>query len=196
MEKPPSPASRLLHSLEKQIDELIVQLSLGKAEAAAHVEEAKEAFREKLDKIREAIAHDETHRNLASKLDHLRLQLSLGAMESRDAYHGQREKILHALHDTRAELQHLEDRVREDLHESADTLQLKLNALALNLGLAAIVAEDELKTRREELTLKAERVSGKLKSALSAAGTEAETLAQEAREAFDDIRDNLKRLFH
>lgn len=196
MEKPPSPASRLLHSLEKQIDGLIVQLSLGKAEAAVHVEQAMEAFREKVGKIRDAIAHDETRRNLAAKLDHLRLQLSLGGMESRDAYQGQRERILQALHDTRAELHHLEERVREDLHESADTLQLKLNALALNLGVAAIVAEDELKTRREELSVKAERVSAKLKTAISAAGTEAETLGKEALEAFDDIRDNLKRLFH
>mgnify|MGYP007067750538 FL=1 len=94
MDTPPSSASRLLRSLQKQIDELIVQLSLGRAEASEHFEHAKAALREKLVSAREAISHNETHRHLAAKLDHLRIQLSLGGMDSRDAYHEQREKIL------------------------------------------------------------------------------------------------------
>lgn len=196
METHHSSASRLLRSLQKQIDELIVQLSLGKAEASQNFEHAKAAFREKLISAREVISQDDTRHNLAAKLDHLRIQLSLGGMESRDAYHEQREKILHAIKETKDELHYLEERVRDDLHESADTLQLKLNALALNLGVAAIIAEDELKTRREELSVKAERVSGKLKSAIGAVGAEAEILGKEAREAFEDISDNLKRLLH
>ena len=191
-----SPATRLIHTLNRQIDDLIVQLSLGKSEASAHVEHSKEILREKLTAARNALSHSETHQKLAAKLDHLRVQLHLGGMESRDAYQAQRETIHHAIDEALGEFHHLDERVREDLTDSAETLKLKLNALGLTIGLAALVAEDELKTRKDEFSAKASRLAGKLKVSASAVGHEAETAAHEARIAFEDIRDNLKRLFH
>ena len=191
-----SPATRLIHTLNRQIDDLIVQLSLGKSEASDHVEATKKSLHEKLGKVRAAIIPGGSSEAFTAKLDHLRVQLALGRMESRDTYASQREKIHHALDDARTGFHHLEDRVREDLEESSATLELKLNALALNLGIAALVAEDELKTRKEELTAQASRLAGKLKASASAVGHEAETAAHEARIAFEDIKDNLKRLFH
>jgi hypothetical protein len=191
-----SPATRLIHSLNRRIDELIVQLSLGKSEAADHVEATKKSLNEKLGKARASLIPGGSSEAFVAKLDHLRVQLALGKMESRDAYEVQREKIHHALDDARNGFHHLEDRVREDLDDSAETLELKFNALALDLGIAAIVAEDELKTKKEELTARASRLAGKLKASASAVGQEAETAAHEARLAYEDIRDNLKRLFH
>jgi hypothetical protein len=191
-----SPATRLIHSLNRRVDELIVQLSLGKSEAADHVEATKKSLHEKLGKVRSSIIPGGSSEALAAKLDHLRVQLALGKMESRDAYEAQREKIHHALGEARNGFHHLEDRVRADLDDSAETLELKLNALALDLGIAAIVAEDELKTKKEEFAVQASRLAGKLKASASAVGHEAETAAHEARLAYEDIRDNLKRLFH
>jgi hypothetical protein len=191
-----SSATRLIHSLNRRIDELIVQLSLGKSEAADQVEVTKKSLREKLGKVRSAIIPGGSGEAFAGKFDHLRVQLALGKMESRDAYEAQREKIHHALGEARNGFHHLEDRVREDLDDSAETLELKLNALALDLGIAAIVAEEELKTKKEEFTAQASRLAGKLKASASAVGHEAETAAHEARLAYEDIRDNLKRLFH
>lgn len=195
MKNEESPSARLIHSLKHQIDELVVQLSLGKAEAADQVERSKEVLREKLATVRNGLPHSEAQPKIAAKLDNLRLQLALGRMESRDTYQDQRDKIFNAIDDASREFHHLDERVREDLNDSAETLKLKLNALAINLGIAAVVAEDELKTRKEELSAKAARLAGKLKDAGSAVGHEAETAAREARIAFDDITDNLKRLF-
>jgi formiminotetrahydrofolate cyclodeaminase len=191
-----SPATRLIHSLNRRIDELIVQLSLGKAEAADQVEATKQSLSEKLDNVRAALTPGGSSDAFAAKLDHLRVQLALGKMESRDAYEAQREKIHQALEETRSGFHHLEDRVREDLEDLAATLELKLNALALDLGIAAIIAEDELKTKKEEFVARASRLAGKLKSSASAVGHEAETAAREARLAYEDIRDNLQGLFH
>jgi len=191
-----SPSTRIIHSLNRRVDELIVQLSLGKAEAAEHVEATKKSLHEKVGRVRSAIIPGGSTEAFVAKLDHLRVQLALGKMETRDAYTAQREKIHHALDDARTGFHHLEDRVREDLDDSAETLELKFNALALDLGIAAIVAEDELKTRKDELAVQASRLAGKLKASASAVGEEAETAAREARLAYEDIRDNLKRLFH
>jgi cob(I)alamin adenosyltransferase len=190
-----SPAVRIIQSLNRRIDELIVQLSLGKSEAADQVEVTKHRLHEKLGQVRSAIIPGGSSEAFVAKLDHLRVQLALGKMESRDAYAAQREKIHHALDDARTGFHHFEDRVREDLDDSAATLELKLNALALDLGIAAIVAEDELKTRKEEIAAQASRLAGKLKASASAVGEEAEAAAHEARTAYEDIRDNLKRLF-
>lgn len=191
-----SPATRLIHSLNRRLDELIVQLSLGKAEASEHLEASKKNLHDKLGKVRAAVIPGGSSEAFVAKLDHLRVQLALGKMESRDVYEAQREKIHHALNDARSGFHHLEERVREDLDDSAETLELKLNALALDLGIAAIVAEDELKTKKEELAVQASRLAGKLKASASAVGHEAETAAHEARLAYNDIKDNLKRLFH
>lgn len=196
MESQDPPSVRLIHSLKHHIDELVVQLSLGRAEAVDHVDRAKKALAEKITAARGGLLPGSAQQRLAAKLDHLRVQLALGGMESRDAYEAQREKVNQAIEDLRSEMHHLDERVRGDLDESIGVLQLKLNALALHLGIATLVAEDELKTRKAELSAKAEQLAGKLKSAVSSAGREAETAAREARVAFDDIRDNLRRLFH
>ncbi len=191
-----SPSTRLIHSLNRRLDEFIVQLSLGKSEAAEQVEATKKSLHEKLGNVRSAIIPGGSSEAFVAKLDHLRVQLALGKMETRDACAAQREKIHHALDDARTGFHHFEDRVREDLDDSAATLELKLNALALDLGIAAIVAEDELKTKKEELAAQASRLAGKLKASASAVGEEAENVAREARLAYEDIRENLKHLFH
>lgn len=196
MESQDSSAVRLIRSVKHHIDELVVQLNLGKAEALDHVELAKKALAKKVTEARNRLSQAGEQEGLGTKLDHLRVQLALGGMESRDAYLAQRAKINRAIEETRAELHHYDERVRGDLEESIDVLQLKLNALALHLGIATLVAEDEIRTRKEEFSAQAERVAGKLKAAASSAGEEAETAAREARIAFDDIRDNLRRLFH
>lgn len=196
MEPTEAPAARLIHKLKRQIDELVVQLSLGKAEAADTVEHAKEALAEKLAAARAALTQEQAHASLAAKLDHLRVQLALGRMESRDACQAQREKIHHAIEEAKEELHHLDETLREDLSEAAESLQNRLNTLALDLGLAVLVAEDELKTRKEEIAARAARLAERLKSAASSASEQSEILAREAGEAYEDIKDNLRRLLH
>jgi len=190
-----SAASRLIRSLKRHVDELVVQLSLGKAEAVEQVEHGKELLREKIDRARQALPGGGVPSSLAGRLDHLRLQLALGRMETRDAVEHQREKIHEAIEEVREEIHELDETVREDLGEAAEGLQLKLNALALNLGIAALVAEDEARTLKDELSLKASRLAERLKSSASEKGDEVEEVAREAREAYDDIKDNLRRLF-
>ncbi len=191
-----NPPSRALHALKSQIDELIVQLSLGKKEAIDYVETHKQELSEHIASVRSRLGDDASQANLRGKLDELRLQLALGRMESRDAYESQREKIHHAIDAARGEWHHLETDLRDELSEKSDSLQTKLNALALDLGLAASVAEDELKTRKDEIQLKARDLAEKLKHRGEETGEAVESFIGEARESWDDLKDNLKRLFH
>lgn len=195
MESNESPSVRLIRSLTREIDELIVQLSLGKGEAVERVEGAKRRLAETIRRVCGNLPPSEAHRRLEEKLERLRVQLALGRMESREAYEAARAGIEEAIDDAQNELHHLEGRVREELVGAIDGLRTRLNALALDLGIGAVVAEDELQTRKEELSAQAERVAAKLKGLAAAAGHEADAAAVEARAAFDEIRDNLRRLF-
>ncbi|MCB1063667.1 MAG: hypothetical protein KDN20_12185 [Verrucomicrobiae bacterium] len=190
-----STPNRLLHALKSQLDELVVQLSLGKAEAIDYVETHKHDLSERITKVSESLGDSADFANLRTKLDELRVQLALGRMESRDTYESQREKIHQAIDDACGEWHHLEEEAREELSEKSDSLKTKLNALALDLGLAAIVAEDELKVRKDEISAKAQHLAEKLTAAGHEASEEAESFVSEAREAWDDLKDNLSRLF-
>lgn len=196
MESNESPSVRLIRFLTREIDELIVQLSLGKGEAIARVEGAKRRLAETIGGVCGNLPPSEAHRRLAEMLERLRVQLALGGMESRDAYESARTKIDGAIGEVREELHHLEGKAREELSDAIDGLQTRLGALALDLGIGAVVAEDELKTRKEEFSAQAERVAAKLKRLAASVGQEADAAATEARTAYDEIRDNLRRLFH
>ncbi len=188
--------TRLLHALKGQIDELIVQLNLGRKEAIDYVEEHKQDLNDRIARVRDSLGDGDEHEGLRTKLDELRVQLALGRMESRDAYQEQREKIHQAIEVARGEWHHLDHELREELTERSESLQTKLNALALDLGLAAAVAEDDLEIRKEEFSLQARRLADRVEKASRSAGKEIEAFSKEARETWDDLKDNLRRLFH
>ena len=190
-----SSASRWLGAAKQELDELVVQLRLGKAEAADYVESHKSDLDRRLGEIQATLGDSETCAALRGRLDELRVQLALGKMESKDQLEAQRDKIGSALHAAREEWHSLEEGVREELGHRGESLETKLNALGLDLGLAAVVAEDDLKVRKEELTLQAERLAEKVKTAGSEAGEKSEEVIAEAREAWSDLKDNLRRLF-
>lgn len=190
----PTP-TQLLHQLKGQLDELIVQLSLGKKEAVDYVETHKQDLHDRIGHVREALGDDEPHASLRTRLDELRVRLALGRMESRDTYAEQREKIHDAIGAARDEWHHLDHQLRNELTEKSDAFQTKLNALALDLGLAAAVAEEDLEVRKEEVTFQARRLAERVEKAAKKSGQQAEAFVKEAGEAWDDLKDNLRRLF-
>lgn len=191
----PSSASRWLGAAKQELDELVVQLRLGKAEATDYVESHKSDLDRRLGEIQDSLGDSETYAALRGRLDELRVQLALGKMESRDQLEVQRARIGSAIHAAREEWQTLEEGLRDELGQRSESLETKLNALGLDLGIAAVVAEDDLKVRKEELALQAERLGEKVKSASSEASEKTEEIVTEAREAWTDLKDNLRRLF-
>ncbi|MEX2578313.1 MAG: hypothetical protein WD342_04580 [Verrucomicrobiales bacterium] len=187
--------ARLLHVLKGEIDDLIVQLSLGKAEAIDFVETNKSDLSRRIARVRDSLGGEGRDVGLKRKLDEVAVQLALGRMETRDAYEAQRGRINRAIHDARGEWRHLEDETRQELTEKAESLQIKLDALALDVGLVALVAEDELKVRKDEIAAQTRRLAEKLKTVGGEAGEEAESFAAEAKRDWDDLKDNLGRLF-
>lgn len=189
------PQSKLLRALKGQVDELLVQLNLGKREAIDYVEDHKEQLRGLVDRARGSLESGETTRHLRQKLDELRLQLALGRMESRDALQDQRGKIQGAIEEVRHEWEPIEADLRETLESSSDALKTKLDALALDLGIGKIVAEEKLGLEKDRIRFELEQLRHKIQPALEETGDALEHLGREAKSTFDDIRRSLRGLF-
>ncbi|NNE93840.1 MAG: hypothetical protein HKN23_19490 [Verrucomicrobiales bacterium] len=186
-----------LKKLQGEIDELILQLNLGKADAVDYVEKKKESFKSLVDEARERISGNEdgSSSSLKQKLDELKLQLALGRMESRDALEEQRGKIHSAIQDTQTAWEPVEDDLKTQFHDAGESLQTKLDALALDLGIRRIVAEEELKFQKEKVKADLEDLQSKIEPAMEKAGDKFDDLADDAKQAFDKVKHGLRSLF-
>lgn len=185
----------IINRLRQEIDELILQLDLGKAEAIDHVEKRKSELRDLAKEAQDKITHSETTAALHQKLDELKLQLALGRMESRDAVRDQREKIGSAIDGARHAFESVEHDIKSTFIDTSESLKTNLDAVALDLGLGKIIAEEELKFNKDQLK---EKLHGLRQSVREKAEDADDVIAQaskDAREAFDEIRWNLRQLF-
>ncbi|MEZ5299910.1 MAG: hypothetical protein R3F11_04460 [Verrucomicrobiales bacterium] len=189
----PEPPS-LIKRLQRRVDELIVQLDLGKAEALDYAEARKADLAQLAAKVKDKVPAPAASA-LHQKLDELRLQLALGKMESRDALAAQREKIGGAIERAKDALDPVEEDLRENFDDAAEALQATLDALAFDVTVGEAVAGDELKFQKEAVQAKLHGLKTRLHVAANDKAHELEELGKEAREALADIRSNLRQLF-
>jgi len=157
--------------LEQEIDELKVQLALGKTEAADYLENKKSEFSGFIDEVKKKLlgsdsAAGEGISRLHGKLDELKLQLALGRMESQDAYSAQRVEIVGAIDQVHGQWsgmgEHGKDDIRElreSFTEHAGQFKTKLESAAINLGAGAKLATHEVEHAVETLNEKLHRIS-------------------------------------
>jgi uncharacterized protein YoxC len=190
----------LITRLKREIDELAVQLNLGKAEAVDFVEERKQELRGIIDHVKQALddgkaAGGEQVDALKKSLDELRLQLALGKMESRDALSEQRAKISAAIDSTREHLEPVEKDLKSRIHDTGESLKTKLSALALDLGIREAVAEEELVRRKDEFKEDLKGIKETLQPAIDGVGESLDDIGRQARDKFDDFKKRLNQLF-
>lgn len=176
--------------LQEELDDLRVQLALGKADAADYMEEKKKEFSQFVEETRNHLQHsgEPVSGKLATvrgKLDELRVQLALGRMETADAYEAQKEKIGSAIREVRHHLSELEDssqeewkHLKESFDERSDSFVTKLEGAALNVGAGALLAADETKSLLQS-------ISEKIQNATS-------MTREEAREARNYVRERIR----
>jgi len=196
-----------IQKIKQDIDELILQLSLGKKEAADFLNEQKDHFKAVVEDTKDRVTenagiNDETTASLQQKLDELRLQLELGRLEGREVFEKQREKIRDAIASVESDLGPVKERsgelledITEAFHAGAESFKAKLDAFALNADLGSMVVEEEAKLKKDELAASLKESAAKLKPAVEEAGTQMRDVVLEAREALEGVRKNLSQLF-
>jgi hypothetical protein len=137
---------------QQEIDELALQLSLGKVEAKEKFEEIKSEFIQKLNGLQiflKSALDKSMPEVLKLKLKELELQLKVGRAESKESFDLQREALIVA---TIA----LEDEIRKSLqkveassyfHNEFEKLLLKLEILHLKFGIKKFEIKDAFHER-------------------------------------------------
>jgi hypothetical protein len=139
---------------QQEIDELAVQLSLGKAEAKEKFEEVKKEFTERVNWLRQSIksTFDKSMTvALKLKLEELELQLKVGQAETKEAFDLQRTALIEATialeNEIRRTLEKLE--VSGYFHQEVEKFLLKLEILRLKFGIKRFEIKDTFRTRME-----------------------------------------------
>jgi hypothetical protein len=130
----------LIKKSQKEIEEFILQLSLGKADADKKYDEVRSEFSKKISEWKLTFAEykktgKQTMDDLKKKLEELELQLSLGKAEAADTFSERRKKIVKKLNELEAELKNNPDlkEARENIQNEIEKFKLKLEILAQHL---------------------------------------------------------------
>jgi hypothetical protein len=153
-------------STQQELEELAVQFSLGKAEAADKFEEIKRDFHQRVQEWKNYFAGQKNQEQVAhftALLEELNLQLNLGRAEAREYFEGQKQNILKSLDKFEAELKN-DSRWNEflsDLKSEGEKLRLKLEILQLKFELKKFRISDDFKSAMKEVGKEAEKVLDK-----------------------------------
>jgi len=150
-------------TFRQELDEMKVQLALGRADALDYLEEKRSDFAHFIDEVKTNVSKldspaVESTKRVKEKLDHLKVQLALGRMETHDAYSSQRSKIVGAIdgvHEDfktlakggQSEVQHL----WTSFADHAKLFRTKLESAALSLGAGVLLATHEIEDTAEKV---------------------------------------------
>ncbi len=137
---------------QQEIDDLVRQLSLGKAEAKEKFEEVKNEFIEKVNEMKQ-LAKSSFDKSmpiaLKLKLEELELQLRVGKVDSKESFDLQRTALVHATialeNEIRKTLEKLE--VSGYFYHEIEKFLLKLEILRLKFGIKNFEIKDTFRTR-------------------------------------------------
>jgi len=151
---------------QREVDELALQLALGKAEVKEKYEEVKKEFRYRVVNFKNALLNrqsNEVYKDLIARLDQLEERLKTGKLESREKFVEERKFILKTLRTIEVEIKNrLPD--SEDvkhLKQEIEVFKLKLEILHLKFLLKRFTIKEELKSDAAEVRRRVSNVIDK-----------------------------------
>lgn len=189
------PGDNLITRLKKsaiQLEELQVQLALGKAEATDKYEEVKKKFVSYLRGTKKKIVDTEINVEniIHADIDELQVQLALGKAETRDQFNEQKKRIFRAVNklDKRLQVMPNAEKADENLRHEMETFRIKLELLDLHYDLGMMDARDELEKRKHDLQSALEKLKAKYESKKAKTGKQLDSRAAELKEAYRHLK--------
>ena len=159
-------AEKLLQA-QQELDQLAVQLALGKAEAKDKFEEIKTGFRSRVNELKQSISQDKGSNDLAAlvlKIEELDILLSSGKVETRGSFEIQKEKILKAITEIESRIKNKFTTISalNNFTGEFEKFKLKLEILRLKFVVKKFEVKEGfrtgMKTTRKEIAGIVERV--------------------------------------
>lgn len=172
-----------LTAAQQELDELAVQLALGKAEARDKFEEVKKEFRLRVAEVKKAAGAREISEQLRAKIADLEGLLGAGSAEDKEAFEARRKKILEALKRVEDDLKDiLSDLVDvNDFTHEAEKFKLKLEILRLKFVVGKFKVKDAFRTGMNDAKKEVSRIV-----------TGAEAKVKKAKNTVTDFREEIQ----
>lgn len=171
---------------QEEVDDLVVQFSLGKAEAVDKFEEIKETAKSRFQDLRNSlilsIGEERVHA-LRTHLDDLEVQFTLGKSETLDFYEEQRQKIMRTLRNMEAELKTNKEysSAKNFYVAEIERLKLKLDVLKKQFQTKSLVVGHLFKEKMQDARHETEALMAK-----------AEDRWDDAKEKYEDFSDEIR----
>lgn len=158
-----SKLDKLRNQWQSKIEELELQLTLGKAEAFDKFEDKKKNFQKSINELKSKTGQfdhlsKEKATALKSRLEELHVQLNLGKAETKEIFEEQKHKIdksmsqvKNAIEDFREDAGETFEETRTEFEESVEDFKTKLETFKLHYALGKAELKDELENRRKDL---------------------------------------------
>lgn len=180
-----------LKETQREVDELVLQFSLGKAEAKDKFEEIKQELRLKVSEFKQSVLAEQLS-SIASgvqyRLEALEKHLSLGKAESHRVFEEQKTKIGHALDQLEVQLRKLLPEDREYFEHEIEKFKIKLEILRLWFSLKKIEAKASFKGHMKDTGEIIDKLMEKIRDAFEPDKDQYHHFKYEIRQAYDHLR--------
>lgn len=191
-------AAKLMRA-QQELDELAIQLALGKVEAKEKFEEVKKEFRAHVQEVKNKLTSKllkEMVTATTQKLEELEVQLALGKADSAEIFEAQTKKILRAI-------QSLEKEIKDKLPQTdelnsfgyeMEKFKLKIEILRLKFILKRFEVKDEFKDRMQQARKRIDHLKESAMVKLNEGKDKAEDFKDEVQVIYKHLRKALESL--
>jgi hypothetical protein len=189
-------AENLLRA-QQELDELIVQLALGKAEAADKFEEVKKEFASQVadfKKDAKKIYGQELSEETKKKIEQLEWQLAKGKATSKEIFEEQRKKILEAIREIEQDLREWIKRsdVPHYFDHEIEKFKLKAEILWLKFGLKKFEIKEDVRNKILEAKKEVAEVAENVKESIDYGVEKMDEWKSAVAKAYHKFRDAIK----
>ncbi len=191
--------SEKLALAQQELDELAVQLALGKAEAKDKFEEIKKDFRVRLNELRQAVStapKGDTLNELVRKIEELEMLLTSGKAETKDLFETQKKKILKAILEIENALKgkFLDNTGMNHFTNEFEKFKLKLEILRLKFVVKKFEVKDEFRTGMKMAKKEITGIMDGTKHQFNKAKEKLNDFSGEISQAYQHLRKGMKHL--
>lgn len=181
-----------LQTAASELEELKLQIALGKVEAKDLFENMKKSLQIRIEQMKSKFRvakNSEGVLPVLNALEHLQVQLTLGIAETKEAFDKQRKNIEHSLSQLEIKLKlGAPGRQVAKIQLEIEKFKAKLQLLSLGYKLTKIYLHYNLKQKKEEFAQTLREIKTKLEQKEERAKNKWQNYKDEIQEAFGDLK--------
>jgi hypothetical protein len=188
-------AEKLLKA-QQEIDDMAVQMALGKAEARDTFEEVKTEFRKRLTELKKDFSTISQHESLVAKIEALEGMLNTGPAAEKSAFEAQKERIFAALAALESEMMKKIKSIPtgDDFVHEMEKFKLKMEILRLKFGLRKFELKEDFRRRMAEARKKIESITAQAKNKIKIGKSKYSDFNDEVQLAYNHLKKALEAL--